>query len=206
MAPHRIGPILLAAALSWAAACTPSSPPEGSPPALPRGALSRIEFVHGGQRVGFGPFVGYYFRPYDLSDLTRLEFWCFNERNYYTTDLAANALLFTGEARLAELPDNGEALPRDPEERILPVFFEQAPAAWLDTRPEPREAFAHFHSGYGSEGPTRVGFWLRHEGAATFRYDMGGRVGPGSPLYFAVAPGPALAFPRIVEFDRGPAR
>lgn len=206
MAPHRIGAVLLAAALAWAVACTPSSPPEGASPVLPHGALARLEFVRGGERVGFGPFVGYYFRPYDISDLTRLEFWCFNERSYYTTDLPPGALLFTGEARLAELPGDAAALPRDPVERIVPVFFGDAPSAWLDTRPEPREAFVHFHSGYRIDGPARVGFWLRHEGAATFRYDMGGRVGSGSPLYHTVAPGPDPSFPRIVEFDRGPAR
>lgn len=192
------------AACLAAAAC--SSQPGGDVPKPPPGSLARLEILHEGTRVGFGPFVGYYFRPYDPADLTHLEFWCFNERGFYASDAPEGALLFSGEARLTVLPGiTGKPLPSDPAERIVPVFFDQAPAAWLETRPEPRDEFVHFHSGYDRSGPVAVGYWLRHRARAAFRYDMGGRVDTASPLYHEVSPGMDLAFPRIVEFDRGPA-
>ena len=62
----------------------------------------------------------------------------------------------------------------------------------------------HFHSCYNSQGPVLTGYWLRHEARAEFTYDMGGRVGPDSPLYHKVNSGVDKAFGRIIEFDRGP--
>lgn len=37
-----------------------------------------------------------------------------------------------------------------------------------------------------------------------FTYDMGGRVGPDSPLYHEVTPGTDRDFAKIMEFDYGP--
>ena len=31
--------------------------------AIPHGYMARLEQVHDGRMIGFGPFVGYYFRP-----------------------------------------------------------------------------------------------------------------------------------------------
>jgi len=59
---------------------------------------------------------------------------------------------------------------------------------------------------YDATGPVRAGCWFRHEARASFTYDMGGRVGPGSPLYHEVTPEPDREFARIIEFDRGPFR
>lgn len=173
------------------------------PLAVPRGYVARLELAFEGHRYGFGPFVGYYFRPDDPADLGRLRFVCFNERGFYASDAPVNALLYEGEAVLARLPEADFPLPSDGD-RIEPVFFPDAPAAWLATRPEPRDEFLHFHSAHDASGPARVGYWLRHVAARAFTYDMGGRVGPGSPLYHRVSPGPDLLFPAIVEFDRGP--
>ncbi|MGD9948854.1 MAG: hypothetical protein AB7U29_10290 [Desulfobulbus sp.] len=39
---------------------------KGSPDgivAIPHGYMARLEQVHDGLMIGFGPFVGYYFRP-----------------------------------------------------------------------------------------------------------------------------------------------
>lgn len=182
-------------------ACSPG--PETLPLDVPHGYLATLEVSAEGGRYGFGPFVGYYFRPEDPADLTRLRFLCFNERGFYASDAPVNALLYEGEARLAVLPAGEGAVPGDAE-RIQPVFFPDAPAGWLATRPEPRDEFLHFHSAYDATGPARVGYWLRHVAARAFTYDMGGRVDRGGPLHHAVTPGPDLAFPRIVEFDRGP--
>ncbi len=172
---------------------------------LPRGYLSRLELLHQGRRYHFGPFVGYYFRPLDPRDLTRLQLLVFNENSFYTRDLPANTKLFEGEARLASLPDTGRDLPRreDPT-RIHPVFFEEAPRAWLESRPAPQAQFRHFHSCYDARGAVRHGYWLRHTGSAAFTYDMGGRVAAGSPLFHRVSQGPDNDFAQIIEFDRGP--
>ncbi|MFZ7125207.1 MAG: hypothetical protein ACOWWM_03515 [Desulfobacterales bacterium] len=193
---------LLVLAAFAVAGCQEAAVPEASEPAIPHGYVERIEILHEGRLLGFGPFVGYYFRPPDPSDLSRLKFVCFNIENFYTLDLPAHAQLFRGEALFRVLPDNGAALPGS--DRINPVFFEEAPPEWLATRPTPMEEFVHFHSCYDAQGPSRAGYWLRHVGLAEFTYDMGGRVGPGSPLYHAVIPGPDGNFARIVEFDRGP--
>jgi len=194
----RVGLVLSLLAL---AACSRGR--ESVPLEVPHGYLATLELAAEGRRYGFGPFVGYYFRPEDPADLTRLRFLCFNERGFYSSDAPVNALLYEGEARLAALPAGEGALPAGPA-RIQPVFFPDAPAGWLATRPEPPDEFVHFHSAYDATGPARVGYWLRHAAVRPFTYDMGGRVGPGGPLYHAVSPGPDLAFPRIVEFDRGP--
>lgn len=170
---------------------------------VPRGYVSTLEIHLDGGLYGFGPFVGYYFRPEDPGDLSRLSFVCFNEREFYTRERPSNGLLFEGEARLVRLPPAGAEISSDGA-RIHPVFFPGAPPRWLATRPEPRDEFVHFHSCYDSQGPVLIGYWLRHEGRAAFTYDMGGRVGPGSPLYHEVSPGVDGLFPRIMEFDRGP--
>ncbi len=170
---------------------------------VPRGYVDRLELELDGRRYGFGPFVGYYLKPVDPADLTRLDFVAFNERSFYTLDLPANAKLFEGQAVLVRLPDVGRELPRG-EDRIQPVLFADAPAAWLATRPEPAEAFVHFHSCHDATGPVLVGYWLRHVALAAFRYDMGGRVGPEGPLWHEVTPGVDLRFAHLVEFDAGP--
>ncbi|MEE4363104.1 MAG: hypothetical protein V2J08_04175, partial [Desulfotignum sp.] len=154
--------------------------------------------------LGFGPFVGYYFKPENPEDLTRLTFVCYNEDSFYTRDLPGNALLFEGDAVLAELVDTGFRLPSD--DRINPVFFRDAPRKWVNDRPRPQDEYLHFHSCYDGLGPVRAGFWIRHEGKAAFTYDMGGRVGADSPLYHAVRPGIDKQFATIMEFDAGPDR
>lgn len=175
-------------------------------PDVPRGYVDRLEIRTGKEVVGFGPFVGYYFTPEDPEDLSRLRFVCYNERQFYTRDLPENALLFTGDARLAALPDTVPESIKNMtfEERISPIFFPEAPRKWLDTRPRPAEGWNHFHSCYNASGAVLVGYWLRHVGTAEFTYNMGERVDPGSPLHHHVTPGPDNDFARIVEFDRGP--
>ncbi len=174
------------------------------PLAVPHGYQSRLEFVHDGVLYGFGPFVGYYFRPDDPRDPVRVDLVCFNEQGFYASDAPVNALLYEGTAVRTRLPGAGR-IPPGPD-RIRPVFFPRAPAAWLAARPDPQDAFVHFHSCYTRAGPVRLGFWIRHRAVRGFTYDMGGRVGPGSPLYHRVRPGVDLAFARIVEFDAGPGR
>lgn len=172
---------------------------------VPRGYVARLEVVHEGQRFRFGPFVGYYFRPTDPQHLQQLNFVVFNEEQFYTLDLPASAKLFEGQAVFAEIPATGRTLPGvASNQRINPVFFEQAPQPWLQSRPSPREEFVHFHSCYNTRGSVRYGYWLRHVGAAEFTYDMGGRVDADSPLYHRVEKGVDRRFARIVEFDRGP--
>lgn len=171
---------------------------------VPRGYLATLEIERDGRVFGFGPFVGYYFRPPDPSNLGRLEFVCFNERNWYTRDLPENAKLYEGEAVLVRLPDTGRELPA--ANRINPIFFDDAPAEWLAARPAPVDEFRHFHSGYDAAGPVRFGYWIRHVAVAAFAYDMGGRVGPDSPLHHEARPGVDRDFPEIVEFDRGPGK
>ncbi len=172
---------------------------------IPRGYVRVLEINMDGKLCRVGPFVGYYFKPEDPNDLSRLKFVCFNERSFYTLDLPENAKLFEGDAMLATLPETDFSLPRG-EDRIQPVFFDEAPAEWLATRPEPRDEFVHFHSCYDSSGPVLRGYWLRHYGTAEFTYDMGGRVGQDSPLYHEVTKGVDKNFARIVEFDTGPER
>lgn len=167
----------------------------------PRGYYSQLEFLHQGQRLTFGPFVGYYFRPEKGDDLTRLTFRCYNERQFYTDQLPADALLFEGEALLSSLPQV-RALPQS-SARIEPVFFAEAPAEWLQSRPAPQDQFVHFHSAYSASGPSYTGYWLRHQPVVPFIYNMGGRIAADSPLYHQAAPDAPQRFPHIIEFDAG---
>ncbi|MEE4607860.1 MAG: hypothetical protein V2L15_03150 [Desulfobacteraceae bacterium] len=169
---------------------------------VPHGYMARLEQVHEGRMIGLGPFVGYYFRPEDPEDLSRLRFVCFNEDQFYSSDMPDGAKLYEGTAVRATLPRADGVIPA--RDRITPVFFEEAPEAWRDTRPEPRDEFVHFHSCYDAAGPVHTGYWIRHVAVSDFTYDMGGRVGPQSPLYHRVHKGPDRNFARIVEFDRGP--
>jgi hypothetical protein len=171
---------------------------------IPRGYYSQLELSHQGQRLSFGPFVGYYFKPQTGADMTRLDVLCLNERGFYTDQLPENAVLFHGEAVLATLPGL-EMIPHG-KQRITPVFFDEAPAAWREQRPKPQEQFVHFHSAYDSNGPVRTGYWLRHDAVTEFTYNMGGRLSKDSPLYHQARPGEGERFPRIIEFDAGPAR
>lgn len=198
---------LLLAALLLAAACSESGQGRVALE-VPRGYQAELRIERQARVARFGPFVGYYFRaenPDDPGDLSRLSFVCFNEEGFYSSDAPVNARLFSGEAVLADLPGPRSRMP-EPEGRITPVFFEQAPQAWLDTRPEPRKSYLHFHSLHDGAGARMDGYWLAHRAEASFTYDMGGRVGPESPLYHQVNPGPDRAFAPIVEFDRGPVR
>ncbi len=176
--------------------------PAGGAVTIPHGYMARLEHVHEGRLIGFGPFVGYYFRPEDPKDLSRLSFVCFNENQFYSSDMADGAKLYEGTALLVTLPPADITLPT--ENRINPVFFQEAPDGWRNSRPETQDEFVHFHSGYDSTGPVLTGYWIRHVAVSEFTYDMGGRVGKESPLYHRVRIGPDLNFARIIEFDRGP--
>lgn len=175
---------------------------ETAAPAVPRGYLPVLEIEAGDRLLGFGPFVGYYFKPERFGDMSRLRFVCYNARRFYAADAPENALLFRGEAVLVHLPESDIPLPQS--HRINPIFFSGAPSQWLESRPEPKDEYVHFHSCYDSSGPVRTGYWIRHEALRTFTYDMGGRVGSDSPLYHGVRPGIDKGFARIIEFDRGP--
>ena len=187
---------------AWTAGCGSGSPGRVELD-VPRGYMSTLRVEQKDRLYSFGPFVGYYFRPENPQDLSRLRFVCFNEGGFYSSDAAINERLFEGEAILVSLPGIGIKPPTG-SERIQPVFFEYAPAEWLETRPEPQSDFIHFHSCYDAQGSVLRGFWLRHRAMADFTYDMGGRVGPDSPLYHEVRKGVDKDFARIVEFDNGP--
>jgi len=176
-------------------------PATGAEP--PRGAVERLIVEHGSRVYRFGPFVGYYFKPVQSGDLTRLEFWCYNEEQFYTRDRPEGTLLFQGEAVLTCLPEPAPLQPPQGQ-RMRPVFDQDIVQAWRATRPEPQEEFTHFHSCYNAAGAVACGYWLRHEAVTEFTYDMGGRVGPSSPLYHEVRPGVDREFAAIVEFDTGP--
>jgi hypothetical protein len=195
-------PVLLAMLLAGLAACG-SEPPKGLE--VPDGYVATLQIPRDGRLYRFGPFVGYYFRPHQVGDLSRLEFICFNEDGFYASDMPVNARLFVGEAVLTRLPEQPDAIPTSGG-RIRPVFFDAAPQTWLESRPKPHDEFLHFHSAYDAAGAVPLGYWLRHEGAGRFTYDMGGRVGPDSPLHHRVEPGIDRRFARIVEFDFGPQR
>ena len=197
--PRRLAWLMLAALL--AAGCGA----EGREPGrvelvVPPGYQPTLEVVAGDHLYEFGPFVGYYFKP--QKDMRKLKLICFNERGFYASDMPVNAKLFEGEAVLTKLPGQPDRVPHGGG-RITPVFFHQAPAKWLATRPRPQDEFLHFHSTHDANGATLLGYWIRHQASETFTYDMGGRVGPGSPLYHQVRPGVDLNFARIIEFDRG---
>jgi len=197
----RLGWIALLFALVACGTDPTGAPPEK--PAVPRGYMDRLEIQVDDRVLSFGPFVGYYFKPSSGSDLSQLDFLCFNERSFYTRDLPAGALLYSGHARWQRLPDAMATIPADGR-RIVPVFFSQVPDVWLDSRPAPSDEYVHFHSAHDGRGAVRYGYWLSHTAKARFTYDMGGRVSPGSPLYHRVEPGPDRQFARIVEFDHGP--
>lgn len=175
-----------------------------SSPKIPRGFVNRLEIQVGARVLSFGPFVGYYFKPSGGGDLQTLDFICFNERSFYTRDVPADTPLFEGQAVWRQLPETGRPVPAADGRRIVPVFFEAAPAAWRDSRPEPREEYRHFHSAHDARGAVHYGYWLRHVALARFTYDMGGRVDQGSPLYHHVQPGVDRGFARVIEFDHGP--
>jgi hypothetical protein len=168
----------------------------------PRGYYARLEFIHQGQSLSFGPFIGYYFKPQQGDDLSRLTFVCYNEGQFYTDQLPDDALLYRGEAELSTLA-KVRPLPRG-EQRITPLFFADAPPAWLQQRPTPQEEFLHFHSAHDQSGAVYSGYWLRHEPVTAFSYNMGGRLSKDSPLLHNAKPGEAQNFPRIIEFDKGP--
>lgn len=170
---------------------------------VPRGYTPVLEIEMGDRILTFGPFVGYYFKPVNASDLSRLNFICFNERSHYTLDLPRNIKLFEGEAVLQTLEDTDFVVPAD--NRINPVIFADAPSVWLQNRPEPQDEFVHFHSAYDALGSVFTGYWIKHVGAGSFTYDMGGRVGPQSMLYHQVTPVVDITFAHIIEFDKGPA-
>lgn len=169
---------------------------------IPRGYTDILEIQIEDRQYRFGPFVGYYFKPETPDDLTRLKFICFNQDRFYTRDLPENARLFEGDAVLTRLARTETPVPNTG--RISPVFFPDAPKVWRRSRPSPQEEFRHFHSCYDARGAVLTGFWLRHRALSRFTYDMGGRVGPGSPLYHETTPGPDKKFATIIEFDRGP--
>ena len=196
------GPAALWIAVLITFGCTGQAEPPAVKTQVPRGYQQTLQIQTDDRVLSFGPFVGYHFKPSDPKDLTRLSLICFNEDNFYTNDLPENATLFTGEAVFARLPAVERAVAG--RNRITPVFFSEAPEAWKDARPEPQEAFVHFHSCYDANGPVLYGFWIRHVGEAAFTYDMGGRVDESSPLHHEVMPGPDNDFPRIIEFDKGP--
>lgn len=170
---------------------------------IPRGYVTRLDIQIADRLLGFGPFVGYYFKPVNPDDLTRFSFVCYNEDSFYTRDLPENTFLFEGDAVLTQLVDTGFHLPSD--DRINPVFFEDAPKRWVNERPRPQDEYLHFHSCYDALGPVLAGYWIRHKGTASFTYDMGGRIGSDSPLYHEVHPGIDKQFAKIMEFDAGPA-
>ncbi len=179
----------------------PDDAPDGAVD-IPHGYMARLTQIQDGRMMGFGPFAGYYFRPEDPRDLSRLRFVCFNENRFYGSDIADGAKLYEGTAVRATLPETDATIPS--EDRINPIFFQDAPEAWLETRPAPRNEYLHFHSCYNGAGPVRTGYWLRHVAVADFTYDMGGRVGEDSPLHHRVRKGPDRDFAEIIEFDRGP--
>lgn len=170
---------------------------------VPRGYQSELRVELGESIARFGPFVGYYFRPEDPADPARVRFVCFNERGFYSSDAPVNAKLYEGRAVLSRLPGERDSRPL-PRGRITPVFFPDAPGQWLASRPEPEDAFLHFHSLHDAGGARMDGYWLMHEAVRDFTYDMGGRVEAGSPLYHRVTAGVDRDFARIIEFDQGP--
>jgi hypothetical protein len=169
---------------------------------VPHGYMQVIQLEAGGRHLEFGPFAGYYFKPRAGRDFKTLSFLCFNERQFYSSDAPENAMLFKGTARLSRLPPADYTIPR--KERINPVFFEEAPDAWLRSRPKPAGEFLHFHSCYSRAGAVRTGYWLRHVALTNFTYDMGGRVDRDSPLFHRARRGLDTTFAKIIEFDNGP--
>lgn len=197
----------LLVALALSVGCQPAQETDGASDeavSVPHGYMARLEQVHDGRMIGFGPFVGYYFRPEDPQDLARLRFVCFNVDGFYSSDMPDGAKLYEGEAVRITLPEADMTIPT--EDRINPIFFEDAPQAWRKSRPKPQDEFLHFHSCHDGAGPVRTGYWVRHMAVADFTYDMGEKVGKDSPLHHNVQKGPDRKFARIIEFDRGPGK
>lgn len=188
--------------ISMLSGCAPTGGNADNGIEVPRGYVSTLQLQRNGENLRFGPFVGYYFRPPNLEDLTRLDFICFNEQSFYTRDVPSGTKLFEGTAILADLPIVGRK-PRSTK-RIHPVFWEDVPVAWRNSRPADEEGYRHFHSCYNQSGASMRGYWLRHVAVTNFVYDMGGRVDPTSPLYHVVSVGIDTNFAQIVEFDAGP--
>lgn len=195
-----LGVFTVMVSVLWA--CGSPSTEDSAAPRIPRGYLKALEFVHNERLLRFGPFVGYYFRPEIPGDFRRLHLLCYNEGRFYASDAPDGALLFEGTAVLTDLPPLPVSLPQS-EERIQPVFFQDAPPPWIASRPEPQDVYRHFHSCSDATGAVLTGYWLRHTPVRDFTYDMGGRVGPASPLYHQVRMGDETGFPQIMEFDRG---
>ncbi len=202
---NTISVVFLVSLVSMTVICSGCPGPQkdkGTNLKIPRGYVAQLDIQIEDRLLGFGPFVGYYFKPENPKDLTRLSFVCYNEDFFYTRDLPENTLLFEGDAVLTQLTDTGFVVPT--QNRINPVFFEDAPGKWLNNRPRPQDEYLHFHSCYDGLGPVLAGYWFRHEGKASFTYDMGGRMNPDSPLYHEVHPGIDKQFAKIMEFDAGP--
>ena len=193
--------ILVIASMAVFAGCSESGP-EPSSPDIPRGYMPTLEIEMNGHLLRFGPFAGYYFKPRTPDDFSRLAVLCFNEDFFYTRDRPDNALLFKGDAALTTLEPVDA--PKEGTQRIVPIFFHQAPRTWLQSRPDPKNEFIHFHSCYDKSGPVLTGYWLRHTAVAAFTYNMGERINKKSPLYHMVKPGIDKNFAKIIEFDRGP--
>lgn len=203
---HLVLLLVAACLLLTATACSDAEAPRPSASVeleVPRGYQSVVRVERGGQIAWFGPFMGYYFRPESPGDLSKLDFVCFNEEGFYSSDMPVNAQLFKGKARLVRLPGRRSDQPQ-PIGRITPVSFSEAPQEWLDTRPQPSDAFVHFHSLHDGRGARMDGYWVAHEAVASFTYDMGGRVDQSSMLYHEVKSGHDPDFAHLLEFDQGP--
>ena len=142
---------------------------------VPYGYMARLEQVHDGRMIAFGPFEDYYFRPEDPRDLSRLQFVCFNENRFYSSDMPDGAKLYEGTAVRTTLPLADTVIPA--RDRINPVFFHESPEAWLSTRPELGDEFMHFYFCYNATGSVLTGYWIRHVAVSEFTYDMGGAGG-----------------------------
>jgi len=92
---------------------------------VPHGYMARLEQVHDGRMIGFGPFVGYYFRPEDPEDLSWLRFVCFNENRFYSSGIPDGAKLYEGTALRATRP--GSMSPSPPMKGSIRYFFRKRP-------------------------------------------------------------------------------
>ena len=104
-----------------------------APAKIPRGYYATLRIVADGRQLHIGPFVGYYFKPVDPSDFSRMDFICLNERQFYTKDLPDGAKLYEGEAIQTTLPRE-IPLPSAQGDRMHPIFDKDIPAAWWATQ------------------------------------------------------------------------